>query len=519
MMKMKKRVVFLVLAAALAVTATGCGKKEEAVQSDLKKGVVEYPIQTEEKLTYWCSLPSQVSSVVSNFGETPFAQSLREATGIEVEYVHPAQGQENALDLLIASGDMPDMVFSQWFMKNPQSCIDKGIIYNLDEFVDDYAPNLKKYLDENPNVKKDVVTDAKNVYVFPFVRGEKSLCAVSGFMMRADWLKDAGLSVPKTIDDWDKVLAAFKEKCNVPFATNRYDMLAGGFGAFPAEYLKDGKIKYGPMEPEYRDMLAKLSEWYQKGYIDKSFAIADAKLVDSNMLNGESGITFGTGGSKMGTYLASGKGSGYDLVAVPYPAERADEKSKYSGIEWQYTTLGAAITKNCKNPALAARYLDYGYTEEGHMLYNFGKEGESYTMVDGYPKYADKLLDSTDGTPVAQKLTMNCLGAESGPFIQDRRYIEQYYGTDRQRDAIVQWADNDYYDYKIPHLLMTTEENAECSEIMTEIETYVNEYFNKTIIGKSSIDEFDSFVEKLKSMGIERALEIRQAAYDRRAQK
>ena len=66
---------------------------------------------------------------------------------------------------------------------------------------------------------------------------------------------------------------------------------------------------------------------------------------------------------------------------------------------------------------------------------------------------------------------------------------------------------------------MTTEENAECSEIMTEIETYVNEYFNKTIIGKSSIDEFDSFVEKLKSMGIERALEIRQAAYDRRAQK
>ena len=35
MMKMKKRVVFLVLAAALAVTATGCGKKEEAVQSDL----------------------------------------------------------------------------------------------------------------------------------------------------------------------------------------------------------------------------------------------------------------------------------------------------------------------------------------------------------------------------------------------------------------------------------------------------------------------------------------------------
>lgn len=516
---MKKSFVYISVAASIAVALAGCGKKNEAVKSDMEKGIVKYPIKTEEKLTYWCSLPSQVSSVVSNYGETPFAQSLREATGIEVRYIHPAQGQENALDLLIASDDMPDIVFSQWFMKNPQSCIDKGIIYNLDEFVDDYAPNMKKYLDDNPDIKKDVITDSGNIYSFPFVRGERSLCAVSGFMMRADWLQEAGLSVPKTIDDWDKVLAAFKKKCNVPFATNRYDMLAGGFNAFPGEYVDNGKLKYGPMEPEYRDMLAKLSEWYKKGYIDKSFAIADSKLVDSNMLNGESGITFGTGGSKMGTYLSAGTGKGYDLVAVPYPAASANEKSKFSGIEWQYTTLGGAITKNCKNPALAARYLDYGYTEEGHMLYNFGKEGKSYNMVDGYPKYADKLLDTKDGVPVAQKLTLNCLGAESGPFIQDKRYIEQYYGTDRQRDAIVQWADNDHYDYKVPHLLMTTEENSEFSEIMTEIETYVNEYFNRTIIGKSSIDEFDKFVEQLKAMGIERALQIRQAAYDRYVKK
>ena len=29
-------------------------------------------------------------------------------------------------------------------------------------------------------------------------------------------------------------------------------------------------------------------------------------------------------------------------------------------------------------------FLDYGYTEEGHLLLNFGVEGESYEMIDGY---------------------------------------------------------------------------------------------------------------------------------------
>ena len=38
--------------------------------------------------------------------------------------------------------------------------------------------------------------------------------------------------------------------------------------------------------------------------------------------------------------------------------------------------------KKCKNVELAARYLVYGFTEEGHNVYNFGVEGESYNWVD-----------------------------------------------------------------------------------------------------------------------------------------
>ena len=62
---------------------------------------------------------------------------------------------------------------------------------------------------------------------------------------------------------------------------------------------------------------------------------------------------------------------------------------------------------------------------------------------------------------------------------------------------------------------MTEEEVAEYNSIMTDIQTYVDEYKLKFILGTESLDNFPQFVENIKNMGIERAIEIRQAEYDR----
>ena len=59
------------------------------------------------------------------------------------------------------------------------------------------------------------------------------------------------------------------------------------------------------------------------------------------------------------------------------------------------------------------------------------------------------------------------------------------------------------------------EEVAEYNSIMTDIQTYVDEYKLKFILGTESLDNFPQFVENIKNMGIERAIEIRQAEYDR----
>lgn len=514
---MKKRFLCIFLVVILALSMVSCNKKENVkTQSNLEKGVVSYPIETEETLTYWCELPAQISTEVTNLGDTPFAKNLNEATGIDIKYMHPAQGQGNeVLRLMIASGELPDIIQANWLAQGPSNCIEQNIILNLNDYIKDYAPNLSEFLKENSDVKKMIKTDEGDYYVFPFIRNDDVLLVSTGLMLRSDWLKEAGLDVPETIEEWDTVLAAFKEKCDTPFAMNNYGLFASGFGTFNGSYVDNGEMIFGPIEDGFKDLVVKLNEWYKKGYIDKNFAIADSKIIKSNILNGISGITYGAGGSGMGVYLTEKTNDTFDIAAAPFPVEKKGDKAKFSTKELKYSIGGAAITSACKNPELAARFLDYGYSDEGHMFYNFGKEGESYNLENGYPKYAQSITDTSDGKSMSQKLTMNCMAGVYGPFVQDKRYIEQYYSTPQQQDAIKKWSDNTFEKHRVPQIIMTMDELNEHSSIMSEINTYVAESFNNFIIGAEPIDNFEKYVKTVKSMGIDRALEIQQIAYER----
>lgn len=521
-MKMKKALC-LILAAASLLMLTACNDQKTNVsgefKSDMPSGEVSYPIKAEETLTYWCELPASIATDVTNFGETNFAKDLREKTGINIKYVHPAAGTTSeAFQLMMASGKMADMIQIGWLGLGPQSYIDHKQIYAIDSIIESgYAPNFEKFLNKNESIKKMIKTDTGQYYAFPFVRNDDELLTSTGFMLRDDWLKADGLDVPETIEEWDVVLNAFSKHCSTPIAMtdSGYAFFASGFDTYYGEYIKDGKIIYGPTEDNFKKYLTKLHEWYEKGYIDKNYAIADGASINANILNDKSGVTFASGGGGMGTFLNERKGTEFDLTAAPFPSAKKGEPAKFGSKELKYGFGAVAITTSCKNPALAARFLDYGYSEEGHMTYNFGKEGTSYNMIDGYPTYVDEIKANSEGKSMSQMLAHNCLAGVYGPFVQDKRYIEQYYGMPQQQDALAKWSSCKMEEYKVPQIMLTTDEKDNYTAIMGEIDTYVSEMFNKFISGSEPIDRFDEFVAEIKKLGIDKALAIKQAAYER----
>ena len=66
----------------------------------------------------------------------------------------------------------------------------------------------------------------------------------------------------------------------------------------------------------------------------------------------------------------------------------------------------------------------------------------------------------------------------------------------------------------LPAFTLTAEASEERSDIMNNINTYVDEMTLKFITGVTSLDEFDAYMAQLKAMGIEDAIAITQSQYD-----
>ena len=86
---------------------------------------------------------------------------------------------------------------------------------------------------------------------------------------------------------------------------------------------------------------------------------------------------------------------------------------------------------------------------------------------------------------------------------------------EEQEEAIENWykASNAL---TIPYnVIMTPDESSEYSQLYNEISTYSSEMILKFIMGTEPLENFDKFVQAIEGMGVERAVEIKQAAYDR----
>ena len=530
-MSMKKKTA-LFLAAALAVSAlAGCEGKGGKLDGDVLQSVTmsdEYPVKTDAKLKYWVALSTNLVDSVNSLNDTEFAKELQKQTGISVEFIHPVVGNEvEGFNLMIAGGDYPDIVETAWntFSGGPSKAIEDGVIYPLNDIIAKASPNLKKLIDSDQNLKRNISANG-NIYVYPFYRGADVLCTYYGVMARGDLLDELNMEAPETIDEWETMLRGFKGKVEVPFTADLTptivrdmgDLLVGAYGVGADFYIDNGKVKYGPLEPGFKEFVTKMAAWYAEGLIDSEFANYDMNRVASLVINGQVGVVPGANGSNFGTWLKpfSEKNPGAYFVPLKSAVLNKGDRPQFGQKEFRASGLGAAITSNCKNVEAAARLLDYGFSEKGGELYNFGIEGISYEMKGDVPTYTDAITNAEQisGQSMAQALSNYTRVSSSGPFVQSEDYIMQFYRNDVQKEALKVWSDTDADQHKLPGLNYSAEDSSQLSKLMNDIRTNVDETVLKMILGSTPVSEYDSFVETLKSMGVEEAIQINQKAYD-----
>lgn len=217
-----------------------------------------YPIATDQKLSYWAIIQGNIVGVKSSLDEVPFFQDWQKKTGVPLKYTTaPNNGSDQQFNVMLASGDLPDMIEYNWtngYPGGPEKAIKDGYILKLNDLIDKHAPNLKKYLKEHPDVDKMVKTDNGSYYIFPFIRGDSYLQVFHGPIVRKDWLDELGFPVPTTIDEWYTTLKAFKEKKGAsapisfvgqpnPLNDTVTGDFVGAFGVTKGFYLDNGKVE------------------------------------------------------------------------------------------------------------------------------------------------------------------------------------------------------------------------------------------------------------------------------------
>ena len=518
---MKKRVYSLLLAMLMIVSAcciSGCKKSGK------------------DSFTYWCKMHPSVATNAKSYNEIAAYKALEEKTGVHIEFSHPPIGTETEqFKLLFVANDMPDFIEYGWsnYTGGPQQAIDDGMILDISEYLE-YAPNLKAAIEGDSELakewKKATVLESGAIYGFPTlnVGDYRTFC---GITVRKDWLDELGLEVPETIDEWTTVLRAFKEKkgAKAPMTGDLTWLLnagsstvAGAFGIGNRFYVEDGKVKYGPLQDEYKEFLETLRLWYSEGLLDKDIATNKNTLIDNKMLSGESGALLYTAiGGGIGKYMRqkASEDPSYNLVAAPYPVKNKGEINKFPIVDADVNTSAVvAISASCEDPVAAVKWLDNWYSEEGYYLMNFGVEGVSYEMVDGKPVYTDLILNNPDGLSISEALSLNCRATAPAPgFQQAPEYLEQYYEYQQQKDALKLWSENvsEVKQYKLPNTWKSAKDTSRISEIQADLDTYIQETLWKFVIGEKSLNEFDEFRNTLKTkFHIEEYIEIEQKYYD-----
>lgn len=527
-MKKTKKLVCLALALVMGVSAAlvGCGKsKDTAVQIKEVEGFNKtgYPI-VKDKMDL--KMAASRRSDVKDFNELKFFKDIEAKTNVHVDWDSiPDEGWKEKLGLKFASNDLPDAFYGNWALTD----IDvlkygqQGMLIPLEKLIDDYAPNLKKILDAKPEYKKLITAPDGHIYALPVI-DESYYHTTDALFINKKWLDKVGMQVPTTPEELYNVLKAFKGKDlngngkddEIPMsfrfnnATNGIYSLFGAFGMLDNRdhIVMDGdKVVFTADKPEYKEAIKYFNKLFEEGLIDQEAFTHDNKVMTSKQQSKTPilGVTMAWSPASFTTDFDN-------CEYVPVAPLKGPKGQLWNAIPFGLRGKGAfAITSAAKHPEVAMRWANEMYDSKTSYQSNMGLIGEILKEnADGTVEF-EKLDKETTDKYKANIPGASCISAITEDFAkkiiaprssQEKKKVDDFYKPYLPKNSY-------------PLAFLTPEENEKMATLNTDIIQYVDQMYAKWMM-KGGIDgEWDGYVAKLKQMGLEEFLKIKQDAYDR----
>lgn len=260
--------------------------------------------------------------------------------------------------------------------------------------------------------------------------------------LRKDWMEELGLEEPETLEDAFEIIDAFVQNrmgtedgetpvglaCDtnlVGTTSSSYsvDPVFDSFGANPQRWIsQDGEIVYGSLTEETKEALDYLHKLYDRGILDRNFALRAPNNLRDLVVNGKCGAFFGLWWTPNNPLMESyEKNSEADWE--PYYLQELSDKNVYESFR---DNKYVVVRKGYEHPEIVMKIISvlFDYTR---YEADDAQEVNEYFALNVDPT-ARPLVINVDYNEATYQVTENIEAALDGKYPQEKlTAIEQSY--------------------------------------------------------------------------------------------
>jgi len=354
-------------------------------------------------------------------------QRFEEQVGIRmIIEAPPSDGYGDRVRILAATGDLPDLIHFGADV-NAQQWASEGMLLDVTDLIPNY-PNLAANISQEQLGDCIFLPDGR-VYGVP----KPNSFDYWGYIINKKWIDNLNLEIPKTIEDYINVCRAFT------YDDPNGDRLGGTYGGGLHQGLwhlqndfvsmaysisgwhhgmpdADGSAKLRANKSLYGDYLKLVRAMYEEGILDREFITHTGSENREKLAQNRVGFA---------GYSQTGFTGFFDTYGVPMEDfVYCQPLVLHEGNKPQYAVppsnwMAYYVNVDAKDPDAVLTALDYGNSEEGYILMQFGVQGLHY---DSYDINTRTIVRTAEQNDARKPVTGNMFAFANG--YRDRPAVE-----------------------------------------------------------------------------------------------
>lgn len=539
-----KRILSALLAACLALSLAACSGPSSTASSggSAEAGTSESGEASTEKVTFsaiflkneWHGEPDNMDIMTK----------LEEEANVDVQWqVYNQATWADKKNVMVASGEVPDVFYMNSVNSTDiNNYLSDGLFMDLTDLIPQYAPRLNQVLEDMPQFKAICVnpTDGK---IYSIGRAaEREVQYTAGLMyINKTWLDQLGLPIPTTTDEFYTTLKAFKEKDpngngktdelpfifhfnpNNPDEGYTYQSLFGAFGYvdpisnYGAHFVRDmetNELIFVAEQEGYKDAISFYGKMVQEGLWDaEGFTTQDTSVMTAKGNNEE--MIVGSFIAFDSTFIVPADRLDDYVILPPLVGPEGHQMWMYhGGSNGNVNGTQFAMTTSAKGKEEGImRWLDAHFDPETSIELFLGPVGVTLERTEsGMLDY----VDTPEGMTYSEFRYGNCpVHVPCVIKAEDWGKTIQVMDEDINKLSIAKEYYEPYQTQSSLYLLPNEEESDYFVKEGTDIRDYVNQ-MQVTWLTKGGIEEeWDTYLQQLQTLGIDKYKQTIQGILDR----